>query len=399
MNQHHAELVEAEQDQHDLEAELSEREAELSGHEERLLEQLQQFEQRNSALLAFLGYVRDEEHALLRRAEVLGPAAVARVEEALSGAQAVASLALAPDNLIESRFEVLTRRRELFAMRLELMDAREQLHATCVDHFEALEADVTGLEAALVRRQQALGGAARAIFMGAALGDPNPPSAVRARPLSFSKPPQAEPPQPVWAHFVEPQTGPVAERVSRPSDAGANAEGPGRPASGAVLRDVPAVRAQGPIELAPDLGIVAILPASVPDAVSTRPEGPATPVSAGAPPDSARPRLAPIRVTLDVPLEAGSGSWFFVEPGHRPDDLPGVFVATPNLLKVDREVRVRLSRGGARLELNARVAWRESQDPTGMGVVLTDVSAAERVTLSRWIAELPPRGRPAQPHP
>jgi hypothetical protein len=415
MSHHHEDLVEAEQDQHALEAELSEREAELSGHEARLLAQLQQFAQRNSALLAFSGYVRDEERALLKRAEALGPAAVARVEEALGAAPPASGLSLAPDDLIEGRLEVLTRRRELYAMRLELMDAREQLHEACVDHFEALERDVTGLEGALVRRQQALGAAARAIFMGST-ADPSPISGVRARPISVVRPPdpvsarvarlldppsedapavRAEaPPAAGWASFVEQEPARAPEGLRFDKEPATASQ-----AASAVLRDVPAIRAQGPIELAPDLDIVAIhpapSPAREPDAVSTRPEGPATPATLPSDPsERPRPRLAPIRVTLDVSLEPGSVSCLYLEEGHRDGDLPGVFIATPNLLKVDRDVRVRLARGGARLELNARVVWRETHEPSGMGVALSDVAASERATLMRWASEVSPRPRP-----
>ncbi len=388
MNTRHDELIEAEQDQHDLEAELAEREAELSGHEARLLAQLQQFEQRNGALLAFSGYVRDEERSLMRRADALGPAAASRVAEALSGVGTPPPLALAPDELIAERLEILSRRRELYAMRLELMDAREQLHEACVDHFEGLERDVSGLEGALVRRQQALGAAARAIFMGAG-SDASPVSGVRARPLSIVKSAPVEPSPSRFASLLGGFDEPPARPVAAPS-------------AGDVLRDVPAVRAQGPIELAPDLDIVAVHPGPGPDATSTRPEGPAAPAaqpaSLPADPDRQRPRLAPIRVTLDVSLDAGTSAFFYVERGQHPDALPGVFVATPNLLKVDREVRVRLSRGGSRLELNARVVWRETHDPSGMGVELTDVGDAERQTLRRWATELPPRARPVS-HP
>jgi hypothetical protein len=400
MTTRHADLVAAEHDQQVLESGLVELEAEVAGHEARLLEQLDQFEDRNGALLAFSDYVRDEEQALLRRAEGLGPPAVVRVREALATTDATTPLTVSPPDLAASRLELLARRRELYAMRVELLEAREQLHAACVDHFEALQRDVAGLEASLVRRQQALGAAARAVFMGAggpaasrhdgasAPGRASAPSGPlsRSQPRVDPGPSTAVHPDPVTSRVARmlaasdepPRAGAAPSDLAAPEGAALTAE----PAGASLPRDYPAVRTEGPIEVAPELAIVALRPASA---------GLATPSDPRSPSDGARPRplLAPLRVPLDAALDGGA--WLYRDAGAGPDDLPGVFIPTPNLLKVDRDVVVRLNRRGERLEVNARVRWRVSEDPPGMGLLMTDVSAEARAVLARWTSEEPPR--------
>jgi len=74
--------------------------------------------------------------------------------------------------------------------------------------------------------------------------------------------------------------------------------------------------------------------------------------------------------------------------------LPGLFIATPNLLKVGREVRIRVGRAGQFLEATGIVAWRRQRgDPggePGMGIELLNLSDSERELVSKWIKDEAP---------
>jgi hypothetical protein len=311
------ELQEQERALFQMEEELHERELAFLEHEEGLL-------QKYRALLAFADYVREEEAALERRAGNIGVVALENVRGVLATQPMpeVPSLTLGVE--ADARLALLERRRELYAQRLEMIDAREQLIALRHDSVEQLLASAGDVEASLLDRQRLVGEAARQVFMGAAADGPRTSRAA---------------------------TAPVAAMPRSP---------------------------------------LARTPSS-PDATA--------PFSAQTPPDDspsqARPRnqRTPVKVTLEVPLDAPAGSTFFTDEQNLDGDLPGFFLATPNLLKVGREVKVRMMRGTARIEVSGRVAWiRErgrSEGPPGMGLQFFDLGSAERDRIAVWSRELP----------
>lgn len=317
------ELQEQERGLFQMEEELFERELEFGESEQSL-------QQKHRQLLAFAGYVREEEASLVRRAESLGPAALAQVNSLLSDAEspALPDLGDVPDSA--SRMALLERRRDAYALRLEILDAREHLLALRAEAIELILGSASDIEAALLARQQLLGDAARQIFMsGGAEG-------VRTSRLNTAPAPM--PRSPVSRTPTAPENDAPPEHA-RGFSAGSEAE--------------EAQRQQKP-----------------------------------------RNRVNQVRVTLEGQLDTPGASTFFVDGEHLDGDLPGFFLATPNLLKVGREVRIRVMRSGSRIEVGGRVEWvREKgrpEGPPGMGIQFFDVGDAERERLTSWSLELPP---------
>lgn len=291
--------------EHELHAQeqgLAQMEAQLQAEEEALLSAPPANDSKQSSLAAFADYVRDEESSLKKRAAALGVDAVARVDALLASAPSVAIREASVDVDTE-RMALIERRRGLYALRLELLEAREALLERFAELKAAESEAIAGLESALLERQRLVGDAARALFMGGTF------------------------PAPL---------------------------GQGRSAS----------------ELATEAS-------GGPKAANEKP----------------RSTVSQVKVTLNAALDGG-GSCFVLDAT---DALapPLLFLATPNLLKVGREVRVRIHRNGHQVEAAGVVRWvrERGQSPgqPGMGIALVDLADDATARIDGWHRDMPPR--------
>jgi hypothetical protein len=105
----------------------------------------------------------------------------------------------------------------------------------------------------------------------------------------------------------------------------------------------------------------------------------------------ARVRTNQFKITLEAQLGGSEPHHFFRYEADGPEDLPGFFVSTPNLLKEGREVRVKIGLRSEQLEVTGIVAWRRQRGQPGggpgMGVELIGLSPAELELLGRWTTE------------
>ncbi|MEZ4269200.1 MAG: hypothetical protein R3F39_22825 [Myxococcota bacterium] len=103
-----------------------------------------------------------------------------------------------------------------------------------------------------------------------------------------------------------------------------------------------------------------------------------------------------VRFNLDAPMHGDHSHYFFVYgEDNGTGELPGVFVATPNLLKEDREVELQVSLvPDSPYQAKGIVAWRrspgESGGPPGMGIELTWLEDGAREAIESWMSEHPP---------
>ena len=103
---------------------------------------------------------------------------------------------------------------------------------------------------------------------------------------------------------------------------------------------------------------------------------------------------AQVRFNLEADFDNDSGHNFFCYDDDGDEDLPGLFIASSNLLKEDREVRVALSLAGAQVQLKGIVAWRreeaDGEGPAGMGIEITWLGPGAPEALGNWLAENTP---------
>jgi hypothetical protein len=103
-----------------------------------------------------------------------------------------------------------------------------------------------------------------------------------------------------------------------------------------------------------------------------------------------------VRFNLDAPMHGDHSHYFFTyAEDNGSSELPGVFVATPNLLKEDREVELQVSlRPDTPYQAKGIVAWRRSPGdaggPPGMGIELTWLEDGAREIIESWLREHPP---------
>jgi hypothetical protein len=103
-----------------------------------------------------------------------------------------------------------------------------------------------------------------------------------------------------------------------------------------------------------------------------------------------------VRFNLDASMHDDQGHHFFVYADDAGGaELPCVFVATPNLLKEDREVELQVSlRPDEPLQAKGIVAWRrsvgEAGGPPGMGVELTWLEDGAMDRIAAWLEQHPP---------
>lgn len=378
MNDKNVLLVE-EQALHEQEQGIVQMEAQLHTQEQGVAQMERAFQKKNRVLLNHASFVKEQETSLLRRADAMGSKAAQLAAALLADPETqVGPIDLELGKLVD-RQRLLQRRKELMSARMALLEEREALYAARSESLERAEGQVTELEQKLIRRESAISEAARRVFAaGSELlddedeeGDPGDSfvSAYRSRehtPVSgaFSgeaRAPLSRAPAEVFAPASSPAAGAVREG---PQIAGE----PVRVLSGEV--------AQGDDEE----GIGGV----------SRAEDKATRKRASA---RARVRTNQFKITLEANL-ADEDNHFFRYENDGAEDLPGLFIATPNLLKVGREVRISVRQGAQRLEATGIVAWRRQRGdaggPPGMGIELLNLSDPERALVETWINTKPP---------
>jgi len=394
MNDKNVLLVE-EQALHEQEQGIVQMEAQLHTQEQGVAQMERAFQKKNRVLLNHASFVKEQETSLLRRADAMGSKASQLAAALLDDPETqVGPVDLDLGKLAE-RQRLLQRRKELMSARMALLEEREALYAARSEVLERAEGQVAELEQKLIRREGAISEAARKVFSagsellddedeegdpghsyvtpyrsrehtpqtgGAALmGEGGQPQAVRS--TSFeARAPLARAP----AEVFSPAGRPAAEGRDGPEIAGE----PVRVMSGEV--------AQGDGEGEEGIGGV------------SRAEDKATRKRASA---RARVRTNQFKITLEANL-ADEDNHFFRYENDSVDDLPGLFIATPNLLKVGREVRISVRQATQRLEATGIVAWRRQRGDAGgspgMGIELLNLSDPERALVETWISNKPP---------
>ena len=112
-----------------------------------------------------------------------------------------------------------------------------------------------------------------------------------------------------------------------------------------------------------------------------------------------RQQLAPSENRFQIILEAAMGDeekhHFFRYEADGDEDLPGIFLATSNLLQEGREVRVRIRLGDSvePIETDGVVSWHQAEGslnaPVGMGVEIVTLAEEAQASVARWLGEHP----------
>ena len=337
---------------------LAEMEAGLYEQEQGVVQTERAFKKRNKTLLNLVSYVAEQEANLRRRAEAIGPEAAQVVAERLSRATDGGLGGGAAVGLEEARLAMVARRRELLEERISLVEEREQLIARRYDAIEKAEGATTDIEQRLLRREREISEALRELITASASlqGDDDDDDD------DGGDDDDDEDPAP------EPERhGPPGRATQHQAEAVPLGREPLQVVGGEVETDVP--------EELHGAG------SRAEDEVTRRRKG------------RARARTNQFRITLEAQIDGAEAHHFFAYRDDGPEDLPGVFIATPNLLKVGREVRARISVAGKHLEATGIVGWRrqrgEAGGPPGMGVELLNLSEPERVILTHWVAKHP----------
>ncbi len=335
MSDKNALLVE-EQALHEQELALVEMEAQLQNQEQGIAQMEKAFLKKNRAIFNLSSYVADQEASLLARAKAMGPKALQVVHELLASADGNGGESHLELGCVGERHEVLHRRRDLLAQRNALVEEREALYANRVESLERAESHVSELEQKLVRRESAVSEAARAIFSASSTlleddDDEGDPGAYETISQVLPRPSVSVP---------------VGSRASETKPRVAEGD------TGSSLRRVRTTQTR------------------------------------------ARVRTNQFKITLEAQLDAGEAHHFFRYEADGPEDLPGFFIATPNLLKEGREVRVRISGREKHIEVAGIVAWRRQRGQPGggpgMGVELIGLSQDEVDIVKTWVTEREP---------
>ncbi|MCA9516082.1 MAG: PilZ domain-containing protein [Myxococcales bacterium] len=334
---------------------LVEMEAQLYEQEQGVAQMERAFRKRNRTLLNLVAFVGEQEQNLVARAESIGPAAKTLVDDRLSGSESASKSATIAIGCPEQRKEILERRQAVLAERMKLAEAREALYAARYEAMEKAEGATADIEKKLLQRERDISTALRELVTSSSslLGEDEEDDDDHE---------EAEP------------------RATGPPPSSAHAQ-PGRVSHGADIRGEPVTVVGGETET-DGPGEAFGANSRTEDEVTRRRKG------------RARARTNQFRITLEAQMDSGEAHEFFTYRNDGPDDLPGIFIATPNLLKVGREVRVRVGLKGSQLEATGVVAWRrqrgESGGPPGMGIELLHLSEPDRAIIATWVESNPP---------
>ncbi|PIE18492.1 MAG: hypothetical protein CSA66_04595 [Proteobacteria bacterium] len=345
-----------EQALHEQEQGLIEMEEQLHAQEQGVAQMERAFTKRNKALLNLVSYVFEQEANLLKRAEAIGPKAEHLVREMLGGSEdSTAISGAAGVGLPDERAKLVEQRHELLAARMELVEEREVLYAGRYEAIETAESAIADVERRLLKREREISEALRELIAASSslMGDEDEDDDDEedsdeegaAEAAGSGSPPRASGTQ----HVTERGSGREPLRVV-----------------GGEIDAKDRARSEG-------------ANSKTEDQVTRRRKG------------RARARTNQFRITLEANLDAGEPHHFFAYRNDTPDDIPGLFIATPNLLKVGREVRVSATLAGATLAATGVVAWRrqrgETGGPPGMGIELLNLGDDERELVDIWVSE------------
>lgn len=386
-------LLVEEQALHEQEQGLVHMEAQLHTQEQGVAQMERAFLKKSKALLNHASYVKEQETSLLRRAEAMGPRSRQLASDLLAESDSQVGSFDGDLGRIADRQALLARRKELMSLRMALLEEREAMYSARTEALERAESQVGDLEQKLVRRESAVSDTARKVFSAASNEDEDDEEPAPARDYAS--------PSPVSAARVRQHTPSIevtAQAAARAVEPNGRAQPLARspaeafmPVSNVVqdnLRDGPAIAGE-PLRMASgeveqedeDEGIGGV----------SRAEDKATRKRASA---RARVRTNQFKITLEAHLDATEPHHFFRYENDGEADLPGLFIATPNLLKVGREVRIRVGRSGQFLEATGIVAWRRQRGDTGgtpgMGIELLNLSEPERNLVGKWIKDKAP---------
>lgn len=310
---------------------LVEMEAQLHHQEQGVIEMERSFKQRASALINLASFVSEQQGSLLTRAETIGPKAKRLVEEMLHEQNHDDVLQDLDFGVEERRSMLLERRLELVDIRTELLDEREAMFAERHEMLDSAEARIVAAEEALMAQEMELAQILRKLITSAS---------------DLSGPDDG----------MDLGTGGHSAPTERVRESNAIGREPLKVTSGEVqARDGAGRQRRGA---------------------------------------RVNAKTSQVRFNLEAQMGSDEGHHFFQYSDDGPDDLPGLFVATRNLLKEDREVRVAIGLDGKPLQAKGVVAWRrkpgDAAGTPGMGIELTWVADEARDALNDWIASHPP---------
>ncbi len=311
---------------------LVEMEAQLHHQEQGVIEMERSFKQRASALVNLASFVAEQQQSLVARAETIGPKARRLVEEMLHERAHDDVMADLDFGVEERRQMMLERRLELVEVRSELLEERENMFAERHEMLDSAESRIVAAEEVLMAQEMELAQILRRLITSAS---------------SLSGPDDGE----------DLGTGGRSSApISRVRESNAIGREPLKVTSGEVkARDSARRQRRGP---------------------------------------RASAKTSQVRFNLEAQMGGDEGHHFFKYAGDGADELPGLFVATRNLLKEDREVRVAIGLDGSPLQAKGIVAWRrrpgDDGGPPGMGIELTWLADDARAALGDWLASHPP---------
>jgi hypothetical protein len=369
------ELQADEQEALGREQELQEQEHEMHQQEQGLIDMERAYSKRAKALVSLLGYVGDQERNLLERADVIGTGARALVEETIEGVDEAAVMDELDFGMEDLRQIMLERRLDLLDARTGLIEDRESLYEERVEKLENAESRIAELEENLVSREMEIASVLRKLITGAAdFGDDDAKlgvaDTVSAVPAATH---QVRETDSIGREALKVESGTAEARKDAPDDSSAASPATdGEPAGAEPAGDSHAETKE--------------------EAALSEPE--AAPDAAEEPAADEDAEGGGVRFNLEANFDSDAGHSFFSYDDDGEDDLPGLFVATKNLLKEDRQVRVALSIGGGEVQLKGIVAWRrmkaDSDGPAGMGIEITWLGPGAPEALGNWLAENSP---------
>lgn len=324
-----------------------EMEVQFHAQEEGLVQMERSFSKRSQTLGSLVSYVSEQQQNLIQRASLIGSKAKSMCEEALSGLASLDSVSV--DDVIGlagERTKTLERRQRVLEARMNLIEEREALYAKRLEAIETAESRFNELEEALLAREKVVANTLRMLITAASeLGDDD------------EEEEDDEEPDPA---------APLVSRTDREGIAG------GKP--------------------------MTVLGGDLQRAAEARQRASGHSASEHAATHQRRGRTSPganlFKITLEAVLGGDERHEFFRYRADGPDDLPGLFLATPNLLKEGREVRLRMKLGDLFLEASGVVSWRrqaeDANGPPGMGIEITSIGQQELNHIHEWLKANPP---------
>ena len=407
------------------EQELAELEHQVQEQEQGLIDMERSYAKRVKALVNLVSYVSEQERSLLVRAEAIGSAARELVEETIESVDESVVLDELDFGMEDMRQTMLERRLDLVDVRTGLAEDREALYGERADKLENAESRIVELEESLLAREMEIAGVLRKLITGAAdFGDDEQlgmadtvaeiPAATRTVRETDSIGREALKVESGTARVrkttddvggstdatVIDQEAPVveaddAEREAAEREAAEAAERAEREAAEAAER-AEREAADAKREAADAKRKAADAKRKAADAKRKAAEAEArqTVEEAAVSEPEAAAGGSKVRFNLEANLNSETGHTFFKYEDDGEDDFPGLFIATNNLLKEDREVRIALDLDDASIQLKGVVDWRrlepDEEGPAGMGIEITWLGPGGPEALGVWLAEHPP---------